>query len=246
MKKHKKIIAAITASAMIATATPATASAQPVQTPIGTIQVPNNIMQSIGPILAAIGGLASIAAIIGSIVGSSNGSSFSPGFIPSTPGNNTPTKPNNPSPQPNPKPQPKPQDNNKTIFGGPKSTTLSDSEIKNIEQQVFNQINYERERKGKHALSWSNSYYNSAKNNSSSMAVKKDISHTSFAGNSEASAIVDSYETSKIANEVVSQWRGSQGHWNLLMSDYSYDGAVGITPTKWSDGEYVYVIVFQG
>lgn len=240
MKKHKKIIAAITASAMIATTTPATASAQPVQTPIGTVQVPNNIMQSIGPILAAIGGLASIAAIIGTILGNGTGSSFSPGFTPSTPGKPTPPKPNNPSPQP------KPQDNNKTIFGGPKSTTLSDSEVKNIEQQVFNQINYERKRKGKHALSWSNSYYNSAKNNSSSMAVKKDISHTSFAGNSEASAIVDSYETSKIANEVVSQWRGSQGHWNLLMSDYSYDGAVGITPTKWSDGEYVYVIVFQG
>lgn len=251
MKKNKKIIAAIVASTMIATATPATASAAPVQTPIGTVQVPDNIMQTIGPILAAVGGLASIAAIIGTIFGSSNGSSLSSDFIPSTPGNNT-TKPNNPGnttkPSKNPKPSenPKPSDPNITQYGGPKSTSLSASQIRSLERQVFDQINYERQSIGRHPLAWRDNLYTSAKNNSADMARRGDINHKSFAGGSEASEYLDSYPLDEIGVESVNVWSGSPGHWNILMSDYSYYGAVGITPTVNEKGESVYVVVFQG
>ena len=249
MKKNKKIIAAIVASTMIVTATPATASAAPVQTPIGTVQVPDSIVQTIGPILAAVGSLASIAAIIGTIFGSSNLPSLSSDLIPSVPENNN-TKLGKLGGAADPSETTKPTEPTKpniTRYGGPKSTSLSASQIRSLERQVFNQINYERQRKGRHPLAWNDYRHTSAKNNSAAMARRGSIEHVDdFAGGSEASEYLDSYALDEIGVEAVNVWRGSAGHWNLLMSDYSYYGAVGITPTVNEKGESIYVVVFQG
>ena len=231
---------------MIVTATPATASAAPVQTPIGTVQVPDNIVQTIGPILAAVGSLASIAAIIGTIFGSSNLPSLSSDLIPSVPENNN-TKPGKLGGAADPSETTKPTNPNITRYGGPKSTSLSASQIRSLERQVFNQINYERQRKGRHPLAWNDYRHTSAKNNSAAMARRGSIEHVDdFAGSSEASEYLNSYALDEIGVEAVNVWRGSAGHWNILMSDYSYYGAVGITPTVNEKGESIYVVVFQG
>lgn len=242
MNKPKKFIAAIVASAMIATATPATASAAPVQTPIGTIQVPDNLMQTFGPILAAIGGLGALAAIIGGIAGSSDGSSI----LSSLSSKNTPApQPQDPNPgnpgTENPGTE-QPTDPNITRFGGPKATSLSSAQIRELERQVFDEINSERQRKGRVPLDWSDKFYSSAKNSSTRMAREGKIEHAGFNSNTEAATPVNSYPLDQIGKEAVSMWSGSVEHWNILMSDYSYYGAVSITPFK----DDTYVVVFQG
>ncbi|HCT9180787.1 TPA: CAP domain-containing protein [Corynebacterium aurimucosum] len=248
MNKPKKFIATIVASAMIATATPATASAAPVQTPIGTIQVPDNLMQTFGPILAAIGGLGALAAIIGGITGGSNDSSS---ILSSLASKNTPA----PQPQdPNTgnlgtgnSGNEQPTDPNITRFGGPKATSLSNAQIRELERQVFDEINSERQRKGRVPLDWSDKFYSSAKKSSTRMAREGNTHHTDFYADSEAAETINSYPLDQIGKEAVSKWRSSAGHWNILMSDYAYYGAVSITPVFDKETkEDVYVVVFQG
>lgn len=245
MNKPKKFIAAIVASAMIATATPATASAAPVQTPIGTIQVPDNLMQTFGPILAAIGGLGALAAIIGGIAGSSDGSSI----LSSLSSKNTPApRPEDPNTGSTGNPGTEdpgveqPTDPNITRFGGPKATSLSSAQIRELERQVFNEINAERQRKGRALLNWSDKFYSSAKKSSTRMAREGNTHHTDFNSNSEAAETIKSYPLDQIGKEAVNKWSGSAGHWNILMSSYSYYGAVSITPAD----DNTYVVVFQG
>lgn len=245
MNKPKKFIAAIVASAMIATATPATASAAPVQTPIGTIQVPDNLMQTFGPILAAIGGLGALAAIIGGIAGSSDGSSIlsslssknTPAPRPEDPNTGSPGNPGTEDPGVE-----QPTDPNITRFGGPKATSLSSAQIRELERQVFNEINAERQRKGRALLNWSDKFYSSAKKSSTRMAREGNTHHTDFNSNSEAAETIKSYPLDQIGKEAVNKWSGSAGHWNILMSSYSYYGAVSITPAD----DNTYVVVFQG
>ena len=247
MNKPKKFIAAIVASAMIATATPATASAAPVQTPIGTIQVPDNLMQTFGPILAAIGGLGALAAIIGGIAGSSNDGSS---ILSSLSSKNTPApQPQDPNPgnpgTENPGTE-QPTDPNITRFGGPKATSLSSAQIRELERQVFDEINAERQRRGRVPLDWSDNFYSSAKKSSTRMAREGNLDHIDFKS-SEAAEKIKSYPLDQIGKESVSKWSTSVRHWKILMSDYAYYGAVGITPVFDKETkEDVYVVVFQG
>ena len=247
MNKPKKFIAAIVASAMIATATPATASAAPVQTPIGTIQVPDNLMQTFGPILATIGGLGALAAIIGGIAGSSNDGSS---ILSSLSSKNTPApRPEDPNPgnpgTENPGTE-QPTDPNITRFGGPKATSLSSAQIRELERQVFDEINAERQRRGRVPLDWSDNFYSSAKKSSTRMAREGNLDHIDFKS-SEAAEKIKSYPLDQIGKESVSKWSTSVRHWKILMSDYAYYGAVGITPVFDKETkEDVYVVVFQG
>lgn len=244
MNKPKKFIATIVASAMIATATPATASAAPVQTPIGTIQVPDNLMQTFGPILAAIGGLGALAAIIGGIAGSSDGSSIlsslssknTPAPQPQDPNTGNPGNPGTEDPGVE-----QPTDPNITRFGGPKATSLSSAQIRELERQVFDEINAERQRRGRVPLDWSDNFYSSTKKSSTRMAREGKIEHAGFKS-SEAATPVNSYPLDQIGKEAVNMWSGSVKHWNILMSDYAYYGAVSIAPIK----DDTYVVVFQG
>ncbi|MDK6807889.1 CAP domain-containing protein [Corynebacterium aurimucosum] len=242
MNKPKKFIATIVASATIATATPATASAAPVQTPIGTIQVPDNLMQTFGPILAAIGGLGALAAIIGGITGGSNDSSS---ILSSLASKNTPAPqpqdPNTGNPGTGNSGNEQPTDPNITRFGGPKATSLSSAQIRELERQVFDEINAERQRRGRVPLDWSDNFYSSAKKSSTRMAREGNTHHTDFKS-SEAAETIKSYPLDQIGKAAVNKWSGSAGHWNILMSDYAYYGAVSITPAD----DNTYVVVFQG